>query len=130
MAVEEMVGIALPGVRVNGQSYFGFRDRYETALGDLLLAIFTPIGGRPMRRAFGSGLYRIVFEPVLSEQMVRYVVQDTAEQYVPQLVVDDVLSFRIDRVFRMKIICHLVSDETRRSHDVEVNLNGLPSIGA
>src|ERR1035437_9910144 len=59
---QEVVGPALPAVRLNG-GYFADRDALDTAFGDLVLALMCPVGGRVMRRGFGSTIEQLLFSP-------------------------------------------------------------------
>lgn len=54
-------GLALPAIRSAG-GYFAVKDKYDVAWGDLLLAIYTPLNARPMKRSFGSALSMTLFE--------------------------------------------------------------------
>lgn len=58
-------GLGLPATRGSG-GMFGVKSRYDVAFSDLLHAIFTHVGTRPMRRSFGSGLANILFDPITS----------------------------------------------------------------
>lgn len=57
------VGLALPLVKLNG-GYFSSRNEYDTAWGDLIVAAFTPIGGRFMRRDAGGTVSDYLMAPL------------------------------------------------------------------
>jgi phage baseplate assembly protein W len=81
-----VVGLALPATRVNG-GYFSSRDKYQTALGDVIMAIMTPLGSRPMRR--GEGTMFDLFGPADQQGMkdLRDAAADSIRRSVPQVVV-------------------------------------------
>ncbi len=84
-------GLALPLTRVGG-GLLRPKDRYDICWGDLLLAIFTPIGGRPMHRGDGSSVPQAVFDPkspLLQQRLPRYVT-DAASRQCPHVRVLDV----------------------------------------
>jgi phage baseplate assembly protein W len=60
----ELRGLALPATKGPG-GYFESKSPGDTAWGDLLLALMTPLGGRFMRRNLGSTLYEQLFEPIV-----------------------------------------------------------------
>ena len=53
----------MPAVKVGG-GYLTSRRAYDKAWGDLIMAAFCPIGGRVMRRNFGSVLSQSLFAPI------------------------------------------------------------------
>ena len=90
----ELRGLGLPALRVYG-GYFGSKNRYDVAFSDLLLAIFTPIGVRPMSRSFGSALHKMLFEPNVLEQVqrIQYIITETAAKWVPHVQIRQVLLY-------------------------------------
>lgn len=90
--VVELRGLALPALRGVG-GYFVSKTRYDVAWGDLILAIFCPINGRPMRRIFGSSIHDVVFEPstLALNQLISYVIRECASRWCPHVVINDVL---------------------------------------
>ena len=86
-------GLGLPAVRVSG-SYFAPRRAYDKAWSDLIVAIMCPIGGRFMRRSFGSSLYRAVFAPLdqLLLADVARAVRTAAAQWCPNVRILNVVS--------------------------------------
>ena len=121
---QERRGLALPAIRGIG-GYFASKDRYATAWGDLLLALFTPIGTRPGNRAFGSPLHGILFEPDVDRQqsLVRYVVQETAERWCPHLRIRGTRAQRSGKVIRLWIGFNLVDDEHLERKLIEIHPN-------
>ena len=114
-------GLALPAIRSKG-GYFASKSPHATAFGDLMLAIFTPIGSRPMNRTFGSGLNSILFEPNLADlaSTAEFIVRDAAGEWVPHIVIDRVIVVRDRTALQLKIFFHLVDDETVSDRLVEI----------
>lgn len=115
-------GLALPAIRTRG-GYFASKSPHDTAWGDLMLAIFCPIGGRFMNRTFGSGLHSILFEPNFTNLVgqARFVIEDTAQQWVPHVVIDDVqVSTKRESLF-LKISFHLVDDQRTEMRLIELS---------
>jgi phage baseplate assembly protein W len=88
-------GLALPALRQSG-GYFASKNRYDVAWGDLMRVIFTPIGSMPMNRAFGSGLWDVLFELNIEENRaeVEFQIRDAARIWTPHVLIRrvDVLS--------------------------------------
>ena len=84
-------GLALPARRVPG-GYFSAEDEFDTAWGDLLIALVTPLGGRPMARTFGSGLSLLLFEPntELVPSEAEEVIREAAAAWTPHIVIHGV----------------------------------------
>jgi phage baseplate assembly protein W len=87
----QLRGLALPALKGTG-GYFASRTRYDVGWGDLILAIFTPINARPMRRTFGSALHNVLFEPstLALEQLCNYVIRDAAQRWTPHVIINSV----------------------------------------
>ena len=85
-------GLGLPALQGAG-GYFAAKTRHQVAWGDLLNALLCPIGGRFMRRAFGSGLYNVLFEPGMADnpQLIRFMVFDAASRHCPHIQIRDVI---------------------------------------
>lgn len=80
------VGYALPAIRGAG-GYFPSKNKYDTAWGDVIIAIMCPIGGRPMRRAFGSGLADTLFDfsDDRSSSLIKKSLTSAINTYVPHV---------------------------------------------
>lgn len=90
--VTELRGLALPAQKGPG-GYFQTKSARDVAWGDLMLALFTPQGSRPMNRAFGSVLHEQLFEPVsalVDGGVLDYVIRDAVTQYCPHIVIREV----------------------------------------
>lgn len=100
----DLRGLALPAIRTVG-GYFASKNRYDTAWGDLLLAIFVPIGRRPGNRGFGSALHRVLFEPdvLRKQQMVRHIISETAARWAPHVVIYEVKVQVLDRTLQLEV---------------------------
>ncbi len=84
-------GLGLPLTKVGG-GRLRTKDRYDVCWGDLILAVFCPIGGRPMLRDFGSLVPNAVFElqsPLLPQRLRQYVM-DAAARWCPHVRVINV----------------------------------------
>lgn len=79
LAATDVRGLALPATKGPG-GYFESKSSQDVAWGDLLLALFTPTGGRFMRRGMGSALYEQLFEPVVEGDfpLVDYTIREAA----------------------------------------------------
>ena len=77
-------GLALPAVRSAG-GYFASKGPLDRAWGDLILALFVPVGSRAMRRDYGSGLHRLIFDPAVEQDdpVVLYAAQEAASRNAP-----------------------------------------------
>lgn len=83
---KELKGLALPAVKGTG-GYFESKGAGDVSWGDLLLTLFTPIGGRVMRRSFGSSLYDLLFEPLIPGefQIIGAAIRDIARRQLPHV---------------------------------------------
>lgn len=84
----ELRGLALPAQKGPG-GYFESKGEGDVSWGDLLLALLTPIGGRLMRRSFGSGVPDLLFEPVVAGefQIIDATIKDAAVRLLPHVTV-------------------------------------------
>jgi phage baseplate assembly protein W len=124
--LKERRGLALPALRNQG-GYFASKSPHDTAWGDLLLSLFTPIGGRCMKRGFGSGLYDILFEPNVAENqpVIDMMIRSAAERGAPQVVLDLVDIQVATYGPQIKIAFHLVTDDTTVTKLVQLNREGV-----
>ncbi len=108
----ERRGLALPAVRTVG-GYFASKNRYDTAWGDLLLAIFVPIGSRPGLRDFGSPLDMMLFEPNIlqRQQMVQQVIRETAARWTPHVVIRDIALRVLEKRLKLSIAFGLQGEQ-------------------
>lgn len=115
-------GLALPAIRTRG-GYFASKSPHDTAWGDLMLAIFCPIGSRFMNRTFGSALHRLLFEPNTADLSVQaeYLIRDAAQKWAPHVVITAVeAATRREHVF-LKISFHLVGDTQTETRLIELD---------
>ena len=83
-------GLALPATRLSG-GYFSAQSGFALARGSLAFTLLTPIGSRPMQRAWGSGLKRCIMNPVnVNDSILMLMVSNTAQLYVPDVIVTGV----------------------------------------
>jgi len=82
-------GLALPALRRSG-GYFASKNRYDTAIGDFLRTILTPIGSVPGKRDFGCSLNRLLYEPGIADKpaLVRHVVEESRRKWTPHVLID------------------------------------------
>lgn len=116
----ELRGIALPARRGPG-GFFEAKNPYDVAWGDLLQAIFTPRGSRPMNRAFGSSLHELIFNPLdVEDQIIQIAIRDVAAQFCPHIVIRRVtLLNAADGKVQVGVVFSLASDqETEESRTV------------
>lgn len=108
----ERRGLALPAIRTVG-GYFASKNRYDTAWGDLLLAIFVPIGSRPGKRDFGSALDTTLFDPdvLQSQQMVLQIISETAARWTPHVVIREVKVEIVDKSRKLWIAFGLQGEQ-------------------
>lgn len=119
-------GLALPAIRTRG-GYFASKSPHDTAWGDLMLAIFCPIGSRFMNRTFGSGLHTVLFEPNSSDLSSRaaFVVQDAAQKHAPHVVILDVGVLSRGKSLFLKISFRLVDDAQAETRLIELDRSGV-----
>ena len=102
----QLSGLALPAVKGPG-GYFETRTRGDVAWGDLMFALFTPQGSRPMNRAFGSTLHRQLFQPFdpeTDEPVIDLIVREAADQFCPHIDIREVRVLAADRPKQLKFV--------------------------
>ena len=118
-------GLALPATRSPG-GYFAAESPLETALSDLIQALFTPVKSRPLQRQFGSRLREKLFQPNVdvNEDSIRQMVVTAAQRWVPQISIQDV-QVNPDSPTRqsltLAITFTLVGDETPVDRLIRIN---------
>lgn len=114
-------GLALPSLRTGG-GYFASKGPHDVAWGDLLLALFTRLGARFMRRNVGSSFEDLLFEPNADGNipLVDSIIRETAERDVPQIVIDTITLLLGNREASVKITFHLVDDDTVEARFIEL----------
>lgn len=107
----QLRGLALPAVRSAG-GYFASKNRYDVAWGDLLRAIFTPIGTYPMNRRFGSGIWNVLFEPNIEESAseVEFIIRDAVRIWTPHILLQSVDVKSDQRSIRILVQFGLLED--------------------
>lgn len=85
---KEIRGLALPAIKGPG-GYFESKSVGDVSWGDLLLTLLTPLGGRVMRRSFGSSLYDLLFEPLIPGEfsIISAAIRDIAARQLPHVSV-------------------------------------------
>jgi phage baseplate assembly protein W len=121
MALETLSGLGLPVTRNSG-GYFTPKTGRDVAFSDLVISLLTPIGSRPMRRDFGSGLSLLLFDPndkMVVSQATR-VIQEAAQRWCPWATV---LAVRVEesgtRMF-LRVTFSLIDDRTPTERMVTV----------
>ena len=109
--VKQLRGLGLPALRSTG-GYFTSKTRLDVAWGDLLLAIFTPIGVRVMRRTFGSSLHELLFDPNVRQNIkrIQYIVSETMTTWTPHLILRGVRVIINNKVVELHIAFALADD--------------------
>lgn len=113
MGLERIVGLGLPVTRQSG-GYFTLKKGKDVAFSDLVIAIFTPIGGRPMKRDFGSGLSTLLFDPndKTAIGVINKVIRDAAQKWCPYVSVQQVDVAQNGRYMYLRIVFSLTDDRT------------------
>lgn len=91
LSVTELRGLGLPAQRSKG-GYFASLSRYDVAFSDLVIAVLTPLGTRPMRRSFGSAVHHVLFDPatLASQKALTFAIKQAVARSAPHLYVADV----------------------------------------
>lgn len=87
------VGLALPAVRSAG-GYFASKNAYDTAWGNLILAMMCPVGARFYQRSWGSGTAAVLFDPndaVLRNELAS-AIREVAAKYVPSVRILEIVT--------------------------------------
>tara|TARA_R100001086_G_scaffold87122_3_gene42583 strand:+ start:4071 stop:4487 length:417 start_codon:yes stop_codon:yes gene_type:complete len=115
VTVQELRGLGLPAIKGPG-GYFQTRTAADVAWSDLMIAIFTPRGARPMNREFGSLLHEQLFEPqsaVASQSIIDYLIRSAVDAHCPHIRTEAVEVVSAEgRELRILIEFSLRSDET------------------
>lgn len=107
----ELRGLALPATKGPG-GYFESKNPGDSAWGDLLLALLTPLGGRFMRRGLGSALYEQLFEPVIEGDfpLVDYTVRQASDRQLANVRIARTAIREVPRGMEISIFFRLRSD--------------------
>lgn len=127
---KELRGLALPALKGTG-GYFESKGEGDVSWGDLLLTLFTPIGGRVMRRGFGSSLYDLLFEPLIPGefQIISAAIRDIARRQLPHIRVTrvEIKALSGGDGMEIKIFFRLQTDrETEQSQTVLIPKTFIP----
>lgn len=111
LSTKELRGLALPATKGPG-GYFESKSPSDTAWGDLMLALFTPIGGRFMRRSLGSALYEHLFEPVVENDfpLVDYAIREAADRQLQNVRIDATEIKEVPRGLEIRVRFRLRGD--------------------
>ena len=111
LSTKELRGLALPAAKGPG-GYFESKNPGDTAWGDLLLALMTPIGGRFMRRSLGSGLYEHLFEPVIENDfpLVDYAIREASDRQLTNVRIERTEIKEVSRGLEIRVQFRLRSD--------------------
>lgn len=91
LSTKDLRGIGLPALRSSG-GMFASKGRYDVAFSDLLHAMFTQIGTRPMKRSFGSAIFSSLFEPitVTLQRVLENSIRNSVAQSAPHIYVESI----------------------------------------
>jgi len=124
------VGLALPASRIPG-GYVRSKQPLDTAWGDLMQAVLTPIGARPMARAFGSPLRDYLFDPNDSrnQPLIEQAIRAAAATWTPHVVIFSV-EVRVVPEGRVQVAIRfgLLGDSEPAERMIEVNRKGEISV--
>lgn len=128
----ELRGLALPATR-GPQGVFASKNAFDVAWGDLLLAVFTPRGSRPMDRSFGSTLYELLFEPIdIEDEIIEVSIRAVAAQFCPHIVIRKVtLLNSAQGTVQVGVVFSLTSDQAtddRRTVLIKKTYIALPGV--
>jgi phage baseplate assembly protein W len=109
----QLSGIGLPLLR-RGGGYFAPKTKYDVAFSDILHAVFTPAGSRPMSREFGSAVHLLLFEPssLTLKRQIDYVIRQAVSKWAPHLYISRVLVELRGVEVAVGIIFGLVAERT------------------
>lgn len=110
----EARGLALPATRGPG-GYFESKGPVDVAWGNLLNAIFVPIGGRFMRRSYGSALRDQVFEPTADTDIAAFAIRDVANRLLPDVTVTQVFVRAVQKGLEITVVFRLNRDRDREN---------------
>ena len=117
------IGIAFPLSHDNG----GFRQTYTTAeaiKNNILNVLLTEKGERINQPNLGVGLKSLLFENITNADTLIPIIEDQLARYVPDAIVQDVISsFDEDRHI-LTITLSYVIEITGEEDAIEVNVNG------
>lgn len=127
--VKQLRGLGLPALRATG-GYFTSKTRLDVAWGDLLLALFTPIGVRSMRRTFGSSLHELLFDPNIRQNIkrIQYIISETMTKWTPHLILRGVRVIINNKALELHITFALADDRQSLSRSVALPQNN--AVGA
>lgn len=107
----ELRGLALPALKGSG-GLFESKGPEDVAWGDLILGLFTPLGGRVMRRGLGSALYELLFEPIDEGDfaLVNYTVREAVSRQLPHVSIVRLAVRSVERGIEIHVFFRLNSD--------------------
>ncbi len=119
--IGERRGLTLPATVTRG-GYFASRTDYDVVWSKLLVALFTPIGSRPMRRTYGSGIYSVVFDPVQDQDpIIEYLIRSAAALWVPEIVIYTVRTVAEGRKVSVHVTYGLRDHTDRVSRAIDID---------
>lgn len=122
-------GLGLPAFQAPG-GYFARKTGIEKAWSDLVLAVFTPQGGRPMRRTFGTAIYDTLFDPndAKTSRIVEEAVRGAAERLLPHVQIRGVDVEQDGKRALLRIQFSLIEDSGIEERTILVDQQGPVSV--
>lgn len=119
-------GLAVPAVRIPG-GIFAVRNPYDTAFGDILLAILVPTGTRPMDRGFGSRLNTLLFGPKTSAAngTAKYIITEAISRLCPTVNLIGVETAITLEGFALEVTFSLVGDPSAQTRSAFLQKSDL-----
>jgi len=125
---KERRGLALPALRTAG-GYFASKNRYDTAFGDIVRTLMTPIGSVPGKRNFGCALHRLVMEPGMLQRkpLVNYVCSDALQKWCPHIILHDlrITVVTARKTLQIKVVFRLVDDSSPVEMMTEIPIDSV-----
>lgn len=108
----ELRGLALPAVKGPG-GLFESKRGGDVLFGDLLVALFTPLGTRIMRRGFGSTVHQLLFEPIVDDlDFVNFTIrQVSGSDALPHVTITNVETRAVEKGLEVQITFRATNDQ-------------------
>lgn len=121
-------GLALPAVKAPA-GYFASKSGGDLLWGDLMNALFVPVGGVVMNRSWGSAAHRLVFDPNTAdlEDILAQTLYDAALAGAPHVRIHSITTRRDGRVLYFLVVFGSArgGEQYSRTAGVSLDTGGL-----